>query len=92
MKFKVGDKVKVIGHSTICNAQCSTCEFLNETGIITSIAGKFITIKHFPGRGAIHCSGFEEKFLEFADASKNIKVIKKYGIALFVEALNEKKI
>ena len=86
MKFKVGDKVKIIRNKCDSTISCGRiCEFYHKIGTITGISGKDISIKNFSNTDPKWCSGFKEYMLEFADSSKNIKIIKPYPIVAFLE-------
>jgi hypothetical protein len=90
MKFKNGDKVKVIRHPNTCGGcSGSECRFFGLTGIVTNynyrITPEGIRVHvMFPDKR--NCSGFLERDLELVSN----KTIKKYGIALFMESLNNK--
>ena len=83
-KFKIGDKVKVIGTSTICSRCEVYCEYIGSIGIITYIESNGqITVKNFPEVFNTHyCSAFEENVLELAEPIK--KIIKPFGIVKFL--------
>ena len=78
MRFKVGDKVKVIGISRICRNGCgsrSSCMFKGVIGEITNIYNQQITVKNFKNRDD-WCSGFEASVLELVGKIKEFGIVK----------------
>lgn len=91
LKFKVGDKVRVIKScSKVGENGCGNtrCIFLKKIGIITEIEKWFnserISVKNFKNMDGRWCNGFTKDCLELFK-----KEIKKYGITFFLDNLKK---
>jgi len=79
VKFKVGDKVKVIKKPVgCCGCRADSCDFMGRIGIICKIDEKRIGVNNF-GYTNSWCSGFDENSIELAEKPP----VKLYGIVTF---------
>lgn len=83
--FKVGDRVKIIGTSKVCNKGCGNiiCPYIGKIGIIKLIDSNDnmrVGVNCFNGTYG-WCSGFDARYITLAIK----KIVKQFGIVEFMK-------